>query len=372
MKTHQKRTRNVRLTTKRFLCKLPLTFLLISVAGCGKQPDPPALIRPVRTMRVADTDQLSRRTFPGRAEATQAVDLAFEVQGRLVERPVKVGDKVTAGQVLARLDARDYDNDLAASKARLQQAEAYLARISKAVKSGAVAQQDLTDAQSQHDMAAANVSIKEKAVGDTELDAPFDGIVAATYVENFQNVERKQIVLRLLDTSMMELKIDIPEQLIMLTPHLKNITVTFEAYPDVAVPAKVKEIGTEASATTRTYPVTLIMEQPGDFTILAGMTGVVRGKPEPPGEKVVTGFEILGAAIFEDGGKSYVWVVDEASSTVGRREVSPNAVTSFGIRVEGLEPGLTIVTAGAHHLSEGQKVAVAKGADEVKKGGVEG
>ena len=352
---------------------LPLVILpLVFSSGCKPSPDTVELVRPVRTMRVADADQLSRRTFPGRAEATQAVDLAFEVHGQLVERPVNVGDKVTVGQLLARLDARDYNNDLEASRARLKQAEAYLSRISKAVESGAVAKQDLTDAQSQHDMAAANVSIKEKAVGDTELSAPFDGIVAATYVENFQNVERKQIVLRLLDTSMMELKIDIPEQLIMLAPHLKNVTVTFEASPETAVPAKVKEIGTEASATTRTYPVTLIMEQPGDFTILAGMTGVVRGKPEPPGENAATGFEILGAAVFEDGGKSFVWVVDEASSTVGRREVSPNAVTSFGVRVEGLEPGLTIVTAGAHHLREGQKVALAKGTDEIEQGGEEG
>lgn len=354
---------------RRTLMTLPFLLLHLLPVGCKQAEEEATLIRPVRTMRVADADQLSRRAFPGRAEATQAVDMAFEVQGQLIERPIDVGDRVKKGQVLARIDSRDYANDLQAAQARLEQAEAYFERIEKAVQTGAVAQQDLTDARAQRDMATANVRIKKKAVEDSGLIAPFDGTIAATYVENFQNVQRKQIVLRLLDTSKMELKIDIPEQLIMLTPYLQDITVTFEAKPGVAVPAKVKEIGTEASATTRTYPITLIMDQPDEFTILAGMTGVVRGTPEPPGKTAESGFEILGAAVFEEDGKSYVWVVDDANTTVRRQEVNPTAVTSFGVRVEGLERGQTIVTAGAHHLSEGRKVRLMDEGKGVEEGG---
>jgi RND family efflux transporter MFP subunit len=334
---------------------IPLLFPLMLV-GCGKKVESPELIRPVRTMRVADAEGVSRRVFPGRAEATQAVDMAFEVQGKLNQRPINVGDQVKKAQTLAQLDSRDYENDLQAAQAGLEQATTYLERIEQAVKTGAVSKQDLTDAKAKRDMSEANVRIKQKALDDTTLVAPFDGTIAATYVENFQNVERKQIVLRLLDTSKMELKIDIPEQLIMLSPYLKDITVTFEASPEAPVAAEVKEIGTEASSTTRTYPVTLIMDQPQGFTILAGMTGVARGRPEPPGELAAGGFEILGAAVFEEGGKSYVWVVDETASTVQKLEVNPTGVSSFGVKVEGLKAGQMIVTAGTHYLREGQKI----------------
>ena len=334
----------------------PLFLSQLALIGCRKKDDSTELIRPVRTMRVADAEQLSRRVFPGRAEATQAVDMAFEVQGQLIERPVNVGDQVAKGATLARIDARDYENDLQAAQARLELAVTLLKRVDQAVKSGAISQQDLTDAQAKRDMAQATVRIKEKAVADTSLVAPFAGTIAATYIENFQNVEKKQIVLRLLDTSKMELKIDVPEQLIMLSPYIKDITVAFEASPDAPVPAEVKEIGTEASSTTRTYPVTLIMDQPQNFTILAGMTGTVRGRPDPPGEITAAGFEILGAAVFEEAGKSFVWVVDETALTVQRHEVNPTGVSSFGVKVEGLEAGQTIVTAGTHHLREGQRI----------------
>ena len=356
---------------RRALLTIPLPLVLLSLlsVGCGKPSEEPDLIRPVRTMRVADVEQLSRRVFPGRAEATQAVDLSFDVQGQLIERPVNVGDEVTKGQVLARLDPRDYENELQATQARLKQAEAYLARIEKAVQTGAVAEQDLTDAVAQRDTALANVNIKKKALDDSVLFAPFDGTVSATYVKNFQSVEGKQNILRLLDSSRMELKIDIPEQIIMLASHLGDITVTFESHPENPVPAEVKEIGNEASATTRTYPLTLIMDQPAGFTILAGMTGMVRGNPKPPEPLGDAGIEILGSAVFEDGGQSYVWVLDEAGPSVHRQEVKPQGVTSFGMKVSGLNAGQTIVTAGAHHLSEGQMVRLMDEGDDVNDGG---
>ena len=80
------------------------------LGGCSKQEEPAPVIRPVRTLRVAENAKLGGRVFPGRAEAVLAVDIAFEVPGQLIERPIQVGDNVKAGQVLARLDPRDYEN----------------------------------------------------------------------------------------------------------------------------------------------------------------------------------------------------------------------------------------------------------------------
>jgi RND family efflux transporter MFP subunit len=307
-------------------------------------------------MRVADTEQLAGRVFPGRAEAVQAVDIAFEVQGQLIERPVNVGDRVSKGQMLAQLDPRDYQNDLESAQAQTERATAYWERIEQAAKTGAVSQQDLTDAQAQLDVAKANLNVKKKALADTRIVAPFEGSIAATYLENFQNVRSKQPVVRLLDASRIEMKVDVPEQLITLAPNIRDITVSFDAFPGKQVPAEIKEIGTEASVSTRTYPVTLVMDQPGDFTILPGMTGQARGRAAEQDASARDGVQILGSAVFEKDGNEYVWILDEATSTVRQRQVQTRGVNARGVFVQGIEPGQVIITAGVHYLQEGQEV----------------
>jgi RND family efflux transporter MFP subunit len=335
---------------------LTIPALALLVMGCGKPEQASAPARPVRTMIIESGSAFTGRVFPGRAEAVQAVDIAFEVQGQLSERAVKVGDEVTKGQALAKLDPRDYANDMESAKAKLDRANAYLDRIKKAAATGAVAEQDLTDAQAQFDIADANLKVKTKALADTHIVAPFDGTVSATYVENHQNVQAKEPVLRLIDLTEIELKIDVPEALIAYAKHLQDVTVTFDAHPDAPVPAEVKEIGSEASTTTRTYPVTLVMTQPGTFVLLPGMTGQARGRPGNLGDTPEGVRQVSASAVFEEAGKHFVWIVDDTALTVKKRAVEPYDINAGGMLVQGLEPGQRVVTAGAHHLSDGQAI----------------
>jgi RND family efflux transporter MFP subunit len=328
---------------------------IVIFSGCSKKEEPKPLIRPVRSMRISETTDLAGRVFPGRAEAVLAVDIAFEVSGQLIERPIQVGDNVKTGQVLAKLDPRDYANDVDSAKARLTQATAYFQRIEKAAKSGAVSQQDLTDAQAQLDMASADLRIKEKALADSQIVASFDGTISAIYVENHENVRAKQNILRMMDISTLELRVDVPEKLIVLVDSVKDIEVTFDAFPNQPVPATIKEIGREASATTRTFPVTLAIDQPSDFTILPGMTGQATGKGRASSVEAGVA-QIPGEAAFEEAGKTFVWIVDESSMTVLRAEITPKEVNRLGMLVQGLNVGQQIVTAGVHNLSEGQPV----------------
>ena len=330
---------------------------LISLASCSKEKEEVELVRPVRTIRLEEAANLTGRIFPGRAEALLAVDIAFEVSGQITERPIQVGDNVKKGQMLAKLDPRDYANRVESAKSRLERATTFLERIKKAVEGGAVSQQQLTDAQAQFDIAGSDLKIELKALADTKIKAPFDGTISAIYAENHSNIESKQAILRLMDLSEIELKIDIPEKLIMRVTKVRDITVTFDAFPNKPVPATVKEIGKEASASTRTFPVTLVMKQPKDFTILPGMTGQATGKGgNGPAEAGV--FQVPGTAIIEEAGKQFVWVVDEQSMTVARKPITPKGSNRLGMLIHGLEKGQLLVTAGVHNLSEGQKIKV--------------
>ena len=263
------------------------------LSGCIPEPEqvelPPAL---VPAIRIADASALTERDLPGRARAGQEVNLSFRVTGPLVELPVNVGDEVNAGDVVARIDPEDYinalgsvDGQLAQARAVATRAEADFRRIQNVYDEdpGATSKSALDLARSARDASSAAVKSMESAqriaqdkVNYTALNAPFGGVVVETYVENFETVLPKQPILRLLDPSSIEFVVSVPENLISYAPYVQEITVTFDALPGVVVPAEVKEIGREASAATRTYPVTLVMQQPDNAEILPGMAGSAR------------------------------------------------------------------------------------------------
>ena len=139
------------------------------------------------------------------------------------------------------------------------------------------------------------------------------------------------------------------------------INVKFDALPGIEMSAKIKEIGKEASQATRTYPVTLVMAQPADVEILPGMAGEASIVSRPPEKSKLVGIEIPATAVFsgDDPNKSYVWIVDEATKTLSRREVQIGQLARFGVLIKaGLEPGEWIVVKGVHSVDEGQQVRI--------------
>jgi RND family efflux transporter MFP subunit len=193
------------------------------------------------------------------------------------------------------------------------------------------------------------------------LKAPFDGNVAVRYVDNFQTVQAKQPVVRLLDVSKIEVTIQVPESLISLVPLVKKAVCRFDAFLGREFPGRVTKIGSEASQTTRTYPVTVQIDQASDSQVLPGMAAVVRGLPDADGKAGGEDLVVPPGAVFGDdaGQQTYAWVVDEGSQKVTRRAVKTGKLTPVGIAVmEGLKPGEWVVTAGVHCLRENQQVTI--------------
>ena len=380
-------------------------------------------------MKVGDTTTFTGGSYPGRAKATQEVNLSFRVSGPLIEFPVEVGTVVEADELLAKIDPRDYQVDLRNAEANLAGARAKLdamktgarpeemkqlqAAVQRAQAAYDRAQSDYNRdlellqkkviAQKEFDrsrqlllqtgaelraaqeglqigkvgareediraMEAEIASLKaaveaaEDQVKYTDLKAPFAGIVAARYAENFETVRANQLILRLLDISQIEMEIHLPERVMPVLKYAEKIWCRFDQFKDLEIPAEIKEIGTEASLTTRTYPVTLIMDQPKkeDVKILPGMAGIAYGSGKLPQNAASPGIEIPVGAVFtpETEKQSYVWVVDEQSQTVQRRPITPGRLTTTGmVGREGLQVGERVVTAGVHSLREEQKVRI--------------
>jgi len=352
---------------------LPLAVALLLVA-CTEDVAQQAheVIRPVRAIKVADASTFQERWFSGTAKGTQEIDLSFRVSGPLISRDVDVGSTVKEGDLIAQIDPATFRADLDEAKANLAVAQAALQDaveqlekkqilVDRGVESAAA----LDTLKAAVGQAEANVLAREAIVKRRELDlsyttlqAPFDGIVVRIYVENFQDVQAKQAVVRLVDNSKIEMTINIPESLISQASTITKGVVRFDALPDLVIPATLKEIGTEASETTRTYPVTIEMEQPENATILPGMAGrATASKDQLPQE--AARIVVPETAVFtkRDPDSTHVWIVDETTKTVSSREVTTGGLVREGLSVsDGLEPGEWVVTAGVNYLKEGQKV----------------
>ena len=348
---------------------------ILLVAGCSDPQSPvEELVRPLRVMQIGDVAQFVGRSFPGRSAASQEVNLSFRVGGPLITFPAKIGDKVSIGDVLARIDPRDFEITVLNVQGDLQRAQADLVlaerEYKRAVDAEAVNPELISEAEldrrlAARDKAKANVSAlgaslqaAQNDLSYTNLIAPFAGTIVNNYVENFEDVGLKQPILRLLDTTRMEFTINIPETLISLLGSVRNINVVFDAFPDISIPAEIAEVGSEASESTRTYPVTLIMDQPETAEILPGMAGKASGTAEAPteaGQYVV----VPVTAVFskQSDGATNVWIVDKTTNTVSRREVQVGRLVKEGVEVEsGLSIGETIAIAGTHFLTEGQQI----------------
>jgi RND family efflux transporter MFP subunit len=301
------------------------------------------------------------------------------VNGPLTQFPVEVGDEVKKGQLLARLDPRDFEVNLKNARGQLEKARAAVTlaqsdydRVKRIREKdpGAISEAMIDAKRGEFDSSTAQVKSLEAEVSSardalsyTYLKAPFDGTIVQTFVENFEDVKAKQQIVRLVDTSKIEFVVNIPENLISYAPSVTKVYVRFDTYPDKEIAATIKEIGKEASKTTRTYPVTLLMDQPGDFKVLPGMAGrTVRAEGYLPAGAVREGYEIPVTAIFPgEAEKTFVWVINEQTNRAERREVKTGDLSDNGIMIsEGLQAGEWIATAGVHTLNEGQQVKILK------------
>jgi RND family efflux transporter MFP subunit len=350
----------ISLTTK--LLGVSLCLLLV---GCQeKAVEQQELVRPIKIHTIGETDPDSRREYPGTIRALQHADMGFEVSGRVTEFFVYEGDAVVQGEVLARLDPRDYEADLRAAKANLRKAEADLKRSLSIQKedSGAISKETIDTHRRALDVSKAQLAVSQKALDDTQLRAPFSGRMARKLVEDFANVKAKEPVLVLQDTSTLEIEINVPERDMAradtdrdrgaLTDRSSPLVIV-SALPDRTFEAWVKESAAAADPVTRTFAVKLNFNNPGDLNILPGMTARVQATMDHERAWSVP----VTAALADDDGKPFVWKVDSSTMMVSRVPVELGDVFDDRVKItSGVEEGDMIAISGVHKLRDGTEV----------------
>lgn len=342
---------------------LALGFALV-LAGCGNGGQEAEVIRPALVEKPLPGGH-AVLAFPGDVRAREESALSFRVPGKIAKRHVDAGAQVKRGDVLAELDADDLRLQVEASRAALNSAQADLAlakaereRYRTLLDRGLVAQSafDAQDsafkaAQARAEQVRAQLDVTRNQADYARLLAPADGIVATRQAEAGQNVAAGQTVFTLAADGEREIAISLPEQTIGQFSVGQRVMVELWSQPGTRVPGTIRELSRAADALARTYAARVSFDAQTSGAQLGQSARVYIGAAEGAALSVPL------AAVTADGGESFVWVVDPATSTLRRTPVQTGPYGEERVPVlGGLDETDWVVVAGAHLVREGQAV----------------
>ncbi|WP_372020351.1 efflux RND transporter periplasmic adaptor subunit [Tistrella mobilis] len=349
-----------------------LIVAAVGLAGCKEQTRADALPpeRPVKVATVRYASTAETRDFVGVIRARTESALGFRVAGKLVERPVDVGDRVTAGQVVARLDRTDLalqvrsaEAELDAARSNYTQAKSDEARYASLRSRGFAPVAEYERKKAALDAAASRVeqarqsldlARNQLAYGDLVADA--DGVVVSVGAEPGQVVATGQTVVTVARDGLREAEVALPESW-LAEARRAHAAVSLWADRGEAWPASLRELAPQADPVTRTYAARFTIDAAGAELPALGMTATVT--LALPGNGEVARLPL--AAVMNDGSGPSVFVVDPDTSILHRRKVALRSFTEEVALVEaGLKPGEQVVTLGVHQLRDGVAVRTLK------------
>lgn len=331
-------------------------------ASCsGGDAEQAAVVRPAKLHVVQQSSGRFDLNFPAIIEASQSSIMAFQVSGRLESFPVREGQAVRRGAVIARLGQRRYRNAVNSAQADYASAQSEYQSAAALLREDAIAKITVDQRRAKRDVAQAKLDSARQDLSDTILRAPYSGRVAIKHVAQYANVASGTDIVTLQSTGMVEASVSIPASMIsnLARQSSADTYVVLSAAPDVKIPGRFRSITTQADAQSQSYQVKFAFSPPPGLAILPGMTGTVVGsRALLAGDRSASRISIPIGAVMSDGKARFVWVVDTKSMTVKRRvvQIEKGEVGEELAISGGLKTGETLVSAGGAYLHDGMKI----------------
>jgi membrane fusion protein, multidrug efflux system len=348
------------------LILIPLAFLIAACDDKGateEQAQKP--VRPVLSTVVREAKSQGP-VFAGTVEARVEAEQAFLVLGRIISRPVDIGEQVRKGQLLAAIDPLSLEltvdsaeAQLASARASLDNAEIGYNRQKELFSTNTAseaaleeARQGFEAAQASVQQAKGNLAKAREQLSYADLTAAFDGVVRGVSAEVGQTVSAGQTVVTLAELGARDVVLDVPDTAIGLFSPGATFEAALQLAPELRAPARVREVTPNADPLTRTRRVKLTLDKaPEAFRLGSTVTAASAA------ERTI-GLQIPAQAVLQqEGEKPRIWVVDEEASKVATVEVELGRRNGAAVEIlSGLKTGSRVVIAGVHNLKDGQTV----------------
>jgi len=315
--------------------------------------------RPIKLIDVGAANDESRLRFPAVIGAAKNSDLSFLVSGRVEDVLVTEAQDIQEGQVLARLETRDYENQVNSLEASFDIAEEEYQRALRLLEQDAIAKSVVEQRKAQRDVATAQLDSAKKALSDSVLTAPFTGVVAAISIRKTEAVSAGASAITIIDVSSLEATINLPASIVAQVPSREDqgALVMLDSAPEAPIQAVFKEANLVGDATSQTYRVTFTFNSPERLLVLPGMNATVFIQRTNNGDSG-SAINVPLAAIQSDASGEFVWLLNEADMTVSRRQVAIEpGIGEYTAVSSGLKAGDRIVGAGGAYITEGAKVS---------------
>lgn len=342
--------------------------LLTLLSGCGEEKAEPKQHSRVFVQTVQPADFAAAVTLTGDIQARVQTDLSFRVGGKIIQRMVDVGDRVTAKQVLAKLDPKDLqtnvDSALAqvvAEQARVKQTAAAFVRQEKLLPKGYTsrseydaAQAALRSSQSALVAAQAQLANAREQLGYTALIADAPGVITARQAEVGQVVQATVPIFSLAQDGERDAVFNVYESLLVEPPPDAPITVSLLDNPSIKAQGKVREVTPAVAANTGTVQVKIALEALPKGMRLGSVVSATANGPAKPS------IELPWSALTKDLNEPAVWLIDGDGKAQLHKVSVARYLTGKVIISEGLKGGEKVVVAGGQLLHPGMLVEIAQ------------
>ena len=347
----------------------------VIISGCDKQEEVIEIpLRSVKHQTITYSSDKLVKTFSGITKAELEANLSFRVSGRVDKIPVSVGDNLKKGQLVARLDNKDYSvlyeqakAELASAKASLRSAESEYNRTIGLYEKRNASKSQLDTTRASAESAKAQVKANNQQVEAARLQlsyanlySPQECIVSSKPVKENENVSSGQVVVSVNCGKKVEVVVDVPESYIDAVKEDQQVDVKLTSIDNNHFTGRVTEISSGSSDQASAFPVTITLD--GEHEGLrAGLAAEVE-LPKAMVMKKVTLLSLsLRIAHDEQGDFAFVLTPgeDDKQAIVKKTYVDVKEIVQQGVRItSGLNNGDRIVTAGVTIIRDGMAVKV--------------
>jgi membrane fusion protein (multidrug efflux system) len=334
---------------------LPVAVACSNVVDQGQtkkqKPEPKVKTAPVEVQSLTE-----RLALTGTIEPTRIARMASPVEGPVIACPVREGDSVRPGRLLARLGRTKGDDAVAASaRAELDREELELWRIEKLVETGALPGEELDEARVKVSAAQARLARAVEKLGDYRVSAPWAGVISKVHITVGDFVAARAPLVELFDPGDLVLRFAVPEDGAARVETGASIAVTLDAHPGQTFTAKVTRIYPDIDRSAHTRTVEGAIE--GGVSLAPGMFARLQLTLASIPEALTVPVE----AVVRRDGTPFVFVI-QGDATVEQRPIDLGLEDDGRVQIlSGVKKGETVAVAGHGRLRDGKQVRVAKG-----------